>query len=374
MKKKLLSTLLLSVAVLATGCDTKTKKIQNTINEAQSFIVEVEYDELYNDHYDVESSSLIEVKTTMIISLTEDYYDLDVYTNFTNTYTEEDYTSEDTSNYYFKLIDKETYGRYSDSDDPMQQYWLKGESAFEASTEAEDFIETFKDKDDVKGLLEKIANGITTKKDANKNYLLDSELVDYFKNIVNNYVGAAYLSDINYSNEESYFDAENNSLDISYVLNATETDDEGSTDYKLNANINIREFSNNAKVIEAPEEEKVVEGGPISGLFTKGNDTLEIRTYFIESNIIFAYNNENGEFYFFVYLENNSILEYGVPCEVAVTDASGWNGMILGDSAPYSEYFTSHTNFELTLYEDNTFDLTVPTLEEILKWYEDKNK
>ena len=32
----------------------------------------------------------------------------------------------------------------------------------------------------------------------------------------------------------------------------------------------------NAKVIEAPEEEKVVDGGPISGLFTKGNDTLEI--------------------------------------------------------------------------------------------------
>ena len=47
----------------------------------------------------------------MIISLTEDYYDLDVYTNFTTTYTEEDYTSENTSNYYFKLIDKETYGR-----------------------------------------------------------------------------------------------------------------------------------------------------------------------------------------------------------------------------------------------------------------------
>ena len=374
MKKKLLSTLLLSVAVLATGCDTKTKKIQNTIKEAQSFIVEVEYDELYNGHYDVESSSLIEVKTTMIISLTEDYYDLDVYTNFTNTYTGEDYTSEDTSNYYFKLIDKETYGRHSDSDDPMQQYWLKGDSAFSASAEAEDFIETFKDKDDVKGLLEKIANGITAEKDANKNYLLDNELVDYFKSIVNNYVGAAYLSDINYSNEESYFDAENNSLDISYVLNATETDDEGSTDYKLNANINIREFSNNAKVIEAPEEEKVVEGGPISGLFTKGNDTLEIQTYFFDSYIIFAYNNENGEFYFFVYLENNSILEYGVPCEVAVTDASGWNGMILGDSAPYSEYFASNTNFELTLYEDNTFDLNIPTLEEILKWYEDKNK
>lgn len=374
MKKKLLSTLLLSVAVLATGCDTKTKKIQNTIKEAQSFIVEVEYDELYNNHYDVESSSLIEVKTTMIISLTEDYYDLDVYTNFTNTYTEEDYTSEDTNNYYFKLIDKETYGRYSDSDNPLQQYWLKGDSAFIASAEAEDFIETFKDKDDVKGLLEKIANGITTKKDANKNYLLDSELVDYFKNIVNNYVGASYLSDINYSNEESYFDAENNSLDISYVLNATATVDEGSTDYKLNANINIREFSNNAKVIEAPEEEKVVDGGPISGLFTKGNDTLEIQTYFTDSYITFTYNNENGEFYFFVYLENNSILEYGVPCEVAVIDASGWNGAILGDSAPYSEYFTSHTNFELTLYEDNTFDSNIPTLEEILKWYEDKNK
>ena len=76
----------------------------------------------------------------------EDYYDLDVYTNFTNTYIEEDYTSEDTSNYYFKLIDKETYGRYSDYDDPMQQYWLKGDSAFSASAEAEDFIETFKDK------------------------------------------------------------------------------------------------------------------------------------------------------------------------------------------------------------------------------------
>ena len=74
MKKKLLSTLLLlSVAVLATGCDTKTKKIQNTIKEAQSFIVEVEYDELYNNHYDVESSSFIEVKTTMIISLTDAY-------------------------------------------------------------------------------------------------------------------------------------------------------------------------------------------------------------------------------------------------------------------------------------------------------------
>ena len=374
MKKKLLSTLLLSVAVLATGCDTKTKKIQNTIKEAQSFIVEVEYDELYNGHYDVESSSLIEVKTTMIISLTEDYYDLDVYTNFTNTYTGEDYTSEDTSNYYFKLIDKETYGRYSDSDDPMQQYWLKGDSAFSASAEAEDFIETFKDKDDVKSLLEKIANGITTKKDANKNYLLDNELVDYFKNIVNNYVGASYFSDINYSNEESYFDAENNSLDISYVLNATDTDDEGSTDYKLNANINIREFSNNAKVIEAPEEEKVVEGGPINGLFTKGNDTLEIQTYFFDSYITFTYKNENGEFYFFVYLENNSILEYGVPCDVTVESASGWNGAILGDSTPYSEYFTSHTNFELTLYEDNTFDLNVPTLEEILKWYEDKNK
>ena len=349
MKKKLLSTLLLSVAVLATGCNAGTKKIQNTIKEAQSFIVEVKYDELYNNHYDVESSSLIEVKTTMIISLTEDYYDLDVYTNFTNTYIEEDYTSEDTSNYYFKLIDKETYGRYSDSDDPKQQYWLKGDSAFIASAEAEDFIETFKDKDDVKGLLEKIANGITTKKDANKNYLLDSELVDYFKNIVNNYVGASYLSDINYSNEESYFDAENNSLDISYVLNATATVDEGSTDYKLNANINIREFSNNAKVIEAPEEEKVVDGGPISGLFTKGNDTLEIQTYFFDSYIIFTYKNENGEFYFFVFLENNSILEYGDPCEVAVIDASGWNGAILGDSAPYSEYFTSHTNFELTL-------------------------
>lgn len=374
MKKKLLSALLLSVAVLATGCNTETKKIQNTIKEAQSFIVEVEYDELHNDHYDVESSSLAEVKNTMIISLTEDYYDLDVYANFTNTYTEEDYTSENTSNYYFKLIDKETYGRYSDSDDPMQQYWLKGDSAFSASDEAEDFIETFKDKDDVKGLLEKISNGITSKKDANKNYLLDSELVDYFKSIVNNYVGASYLSDINYSNEESYFDAENNSLDISYVLNATYTDDEGSTDYKLNANINIREFSNNAKVIETPEEEKVVDGGPISGLFTKGNDTLEIQTYFMESYITFAYKNENGEFYFYVYLENNSILEYGVPCEVAVIDASGWNGIILGDSSPYSEYFTSHTNFELTLYEDNTFDLTVPTLEEILKWYEDKNK
>lgn len=209
----------------------KLKKIQNTIKESQSFIVEVEYDELYNDYIDVESSTLIEVKTTMIISLTEDYYDLDVYTNFTNTFTEGAYTLENTSNYYFKLIDKETYGRYSYSDDPMQQYWLKGDSAFSASIEAEDFIETFKDKDDVKGLLEKIANGITSKKDANKNYLLDNELVDYFKNIVNNYVGASYLSDINYSNEESYFDVENNSLDISYVLNATDTDDEGSTDY-----------------------------------------------------------------------------------------------------------------------------------------------
>lgn len=121
-------------------------------------------------------------------------------------------------------------------------------------------------------------------------------------------------------------------------------------------------------------KKKMVDGGPISGLLTKGNDTLEIQTYFIDSYITFTYNNENGEFYFFVYLENNSIIQYGVPCEVTITSVSGWNGIILGDSAPYSEYFTSHTNFELTVYEDNTFDLNVPTLEEILKWYEDKNK
>ena len=374
MKKKLLSTLLLSVAVLATGCDAKVKKIQNTIKEAQSFIVEVEYDELYNNHFDVESSSLIETKTTMIISLTDDYYNLDVVSNISNAYTSEEFTDIYKYDSYLKMIDGDPYGRYSDSDDPIQQYWLKGDSAFIASAEAEDFVETFKDKDDAKGLLEKISNGITTKKDANKNYLLDSELVNYFKNIVNNYVGTSYLSDINYSNEESYFDAENNSLDISYVLNATNTNDEGSTDYKLNANINIREFSNSAKVIEAPEEEKVVDGGPINGLFTKGNDTLEIQTYFTDSYITFTYKNENGEFYFFVYLENDSILEYGVPCDVTVESASGWNGAILGDSTPYSEYFTSHTNFELTLYEDNTFDLNIPTLEEILKWYEDKNK
>ena len=374
--KKTLSILLFAlVMLLAVGCgkdkteDTSPTfniaKFKNEIQTAKSFNVSVSL-QCIADVEELKIHSTNTVDSTLIVSLTEDYFDLNATEKNFYTYRFDTEYTEFSTDGNVKIIDKEIYGQFFDDNTEGIKYWINNETASSVSSMAENFIYKHETKEDIVDLLNNISNSLKDEKDLNGNYLLDKESLVDFLSSASYYLGYEDYGDYELFAEKYYFDVTNEEVVISYSVYWEFNGEK--VEYIVDFRIN--NFSDKALIFEAPEKEMIYDGISINAILTSPEkDQINIDISFGNIDVVYNYMSENQEVYFYVNLSGSAVVKYGVPFEVTVYDAAGWHGQILGDATPYYEYFKQKPTLEITIYEDGTFTSNFPTISEILEWY-----
>ena len=352
--------------------DSFKEKVKTT----QSFDIETKFDSLYEYHsedYNTTSSVVNDVNFT--VSFTEEAYDMDSKNSFYSqgSYEDQFYKDQGYENgysIYAKFIGDKKYGKYETLNSSVTSYWVEIGEGESLLSEAEDFLYAYKTKEDVVNLLTSFTDSILDEKDAKDNFLLAESSYELIEECILGYFGYVESEGIELSNKEAYVDVINEAFIVKFDLDSKEEDDDGMSTNEMSVIVTIGNFSSEAVEIKTPSADELYNGIVINDtLTTTGYDALMVGTDFGIVDLMFEYRNEDGDFYFYLVLVANDTIYYGVPVEVYVADAAGWNGQILGDSTPYYEYFQTHKTFQLTINEDNTFTLNVPKLTEIYYWY-----
>ena len=377
--KKIIITLVILLGSLGLmSCDKEPSLInifKEKVNQAQSFDINVKLDSSTDNQYgDSSNITVVDDELEMKVSLTDDSYNIeaDKTTILKQTYGEQ--TFENKSGSRTKIIDNKLYGAKKLFNGTKKSYWFELNEGYVFSYEASNFLHEYETKEDIKNLLTGFSSSIKEKKDSNNNILLDEKIYELIEKCVMFYYIYGDKTKVEISNKEFFVDLSNEEFVFKFNFKyVTEHAADSISTSNIDLTVKFKNFSSQTIDIKAPTEEEFYNGININDvLTTTGYDILEVDSNFGEMYLYFEYQNENGELYLYLELETIDVIKYGVPVEVNVIVAGGWNGQLLGDTTPYCEYFLEHTSFELTINEDNTFTLNVPKLSEIYDWYHNK--
>ena len=380
MKKTLLFLLFVLFTVVTVGCSESNNefdlaKFKEEVKTAQAFDVTVSSKS--NTVVDLDAfsyNSIFDYTTKFTVALTDTKYDMELETDCTmsSIYFESETQNSDSYKLSYKLIDEVEYLKFKD--DSSESMWNIEEENSGMSTEAYDLRGKFTEKQDVITLLEEVSNSIKNEKDSSNNYLLEDTFTNKAVRVIDYLAGRMYVTGgVEILETTASFNVTDKSIVVATKRKVEVSEETISENGDMEISIKFDNFKQEKVTVAVPNAEEIFDGITFDDTFQNGNDIIEVETYFGLTEGMLRYRNESEEDYFYVLFVVVGEAEYDKPLQITVTDAAGWNGMILGDSTPYSIYFKENTSFELTLNEDGTYSINTLSIVEIYDWYHNKN-